>query len=186
MDPYACPLYQALASAGPNAPEITVDNMSLISSLYLFSRGGVRIRTLCNTIVTNGDAFVTPTNMDKQFAWLTPQNNYSANYTGLVSSTGTYYAPAHSMNVVQNGAFRGGLEIQIPQYHNFHSRIVTDQQYCSTASGALAVINYNYITPQKNILRISSDDQNPITILRQASDDFQLGFFLGIPPIYTT
>jgi hypothetical protein len=168
FDPFSIPVYKtsALAILGS---DIINDNLSLISSMYLYSRGGVRIRTFNYSTL--------PTTITT--AKLLPTNAATTAYTGVISSS-TSSGAKHGL-VAYNSNTDGSLhEVQLPQYHRFHSRINIDEMY-----NAVASLNVDYSIPTTTCYQVEFGASASYTndYGRQASDDFQCGFFLGVPPV---
>jgi len=171
--PFSIPIYKTSATT-PVPSDIKNDNLSLMSSMYLYSRGGVRWRSF---------EYI-PSSTSVTTCKLIPTNSLTSSYTGVIASSGAS-TKQHGLVAYNTNADGSNHEIQCPQYHRFHSRINTDEMY--NAGSSLAV---NYTIPTTTSYQVefgTQNDSNSHDFARQASDDFHCGFFLGVPPIiYTT
>jgi hypothetical protein len=168
IDPFSIPIYKTSSSAIVPS-DIINDNLSLISSMYLYSRGGVRWRTFIyqNLPITTYTAKLLPT------------NSSSTAYTGVIVSSSSSTAK-HGLVSFNSNADGSLHEVQIPQYHRFHSRINTDEMY---NAGVAISVDYSVPTTTCTQVEFGSSDSYTHDFARQASDDFHCGFFLGVPPI---
>jgi hypothetical protein len=168
IDPFSIPVYKtsALAILGS---DIVNDNLSLISSMYLYSRGGVRIRTF---VYAELGTYISTSK-------LLPTNSSTAAYTGTIASSSSSSAK-HGLVCFNSNADGSLHEVQLPQYHRFHSRINTDEMYNAAAS-----LSVDYAVPTTTSYQAEFGGTTSYTydFGRQASDDFQCGFFLGVPPV---
>jgi len=164
LDPFAFPMWYTTATVASKT-DIVNDNLSLISSMYLYNRGGVRWRQF-----KYGDATTHITT-----AKLLTR---SGNYTGYTLPGGSSSA-AHGLAVYNSSADGSLCEIQVPQYHRFHSRLFTDSTY-NTSSPS----NPAYPTSTNSSVEFGAGTTaSSSDFSRQAADDFQCGFFLGVPPV---
>jgi len=175
LNPYAVPTYRNSAgSVVVSTAGSVTDNFTFLSHCYLFSRGGVRVRSSSTTPSTSV--------MDPVYVSL---NYYISGAIASIGLTSTFKSTnPHSNMVIQNEAFRGGVEIQIPQYHRLHSRI----NYMQYETGDLyAFINNNSPVVASPALTCSFSNYGTgsKTFTRQVADDFQFGFFLGVPVTIT-
>jgi hypothetical protein len=160
---------------------VFTDMYSLISSLYLYVRGGVRLKYLDNTSVTGAEPFVAYLATGNS----TPNKNFPFFYSptdasGDASTTNRVGLPSFYWKAGYSG------EIQIPAYGRVHSRLVTD---CMTNSNAL--ISYNLANtstaPDIFVTRTTVPSVPTLTgLLRSASDDANCGVFLAVPPVAGT
>jgi len=169
IDPFAMPIWTTTAG-NVSKSDIINDNLTLISSMYLFNRGGVRLRQFDygTTITSITTAALIPKKASGTYS------GYSAS-----SSAGSY---PHAL-VAYNSTVDGSRsEIQIPQYHRFHSRIFTDSMYG-------LIKNVDYSVPTTSCVQVEFGNgaaASSCDIGRQVADDFQCGFFLGVMPILHT
>jgi hypothetical protein len=162
--------------AGFTPPVAFPDNYTLINSLYLYSRGGVRIKYLDNTAVTSAEPLVsfissrsTTALQGAGFQFTTVDGSNSN------STTNKLGVPAHYWKAGYSG------EVQIPAYGRYHSRLVTDL-LVNSATNAYDVTARS-TAPDVFVSRTTV----PVTatlcgLLRSASDDANCGVFLAVPP----
>lgn len=177
--PYAVPTVHALAVLGPTYCAEQPPVYQVIQSLYLYSRGGVRIRSLSSrTTAYTSDAVI---NCQMRSA----PNGVAAYYGMLSTATQTVWS--HTLNCLQWLRFRAGVEVQVPMYHRFHSRINTDLMYAfnGNASNLYYDVDTFPTTPRVQ-LQITSDIATQMSIGMQVADDYHCSFFLGIPPLIET
>lgn len=78
-------------------------------------------------------------------------------------------------------------EVQIAQYGLMHSRVNSELVVAHTTLPSFNNANQTPTMPT-NFLGVQYKDQNiqdnAITILRSVSDDFQVGYFIGVPPLW--
>jgi len=153
------------------------DLYTLISSLYLYVRGGVRLKYLDNTSVTGSEPFV---------AYLGSGVVGGLTNTGTSFSTddGTGFNFTNLRNGLPSFYWKAGYsgEIQVPAYGRTHSRLVTD---CLVNSSGFA---YNSANTSSSPSVFVSRTTVPVTatltgLLRSASDDANCGVFLAVPPV---
>lgn len=156
----------AYTTAGTWNASSSSDMVSLVSSFFALSRGSMRYKTIpTSTTSTNYNAF------------------HTLRYDAV--STSVFYLGAGTVSYLNKPCLaitnnQGGNEIQIPAYNNCHSRSVYD---CFKAA-TLGVDNTK-IGNTSYILTLNTPDgaTNTANIFRAVGDDFQLGYFVGIPPI---
>jgi hypothetical protein len=172
FDPFgiASAYNNAGAIVGLQAGEIP-DNWSLIHQCYLFSRGGVRIASTVAASTSNTFMPVT--------SFYAHAYQGAANYKGFVNGTAATTTTPFTLHVFQNEVFRGGAEIQVPQYGRCHSRINNAKRYFSDGTTAIVYATVANQGPQVNI---TFSTVGLTRVLRQAADDYQLGFWLCVPP----
>jgi hypothetical protein len=151
------------------------DIYTLVSSLYLYVRGGVRLKYTDTTSVTGAEPFSVYVG--------------SGIVTGL--ATGFTFQAVDSSNdattINRNGLpsvyYKAGFsgEVQVPAYGRCHSRLVTDCLISTTAG------YNNSSTSSAPDIYVSRSTVPPVTnlcgLLRSASDDANCGVFLAVPPV---
>jgi hypothetical protein len=174
--PYAIPFRYYSLSPAYLESIVYPDIYALVSSLYLYVRGGVRLKFLDNTSVTGAEPFATylgsgingPQIAGFAFAAVDGSSDSSTiNRNGLPSH---YY----------KAGFSG--EVQVPAYGRYHSRLITD---CMANAGNdpynLAI---NSTAPSVFVSRTTVPSVPTLTgLLRSASDDANCGVFLAVPPV---
>jgi len=158
---------------------VRADNYNLIGSIYLYARGGVRLKFIDNTSVTQAEPFV---------VYLSSNVN-----TGSAAQFVNFFAQDINGLIAVNTETRDGLpsmyykagysgEVQIPSYNRYHSRLISD---VITNSSASTYNTANSSTaPDIGLTRSTVPPvANLCGLLRSASDDANFGFFLAVPPI---
>jgi hypothetical protein len=154
------------------------DYYTLISSLYLYVRGGVRLKYLDNTAVTAAEPLVAFLGTGLAAGNI---SNFGVNFSTVDGS-------ADASTIQRNGLpsfyWKAGYsgEVQVPAYGRNHSRLVTD---CLTNS---ATFGYNITNtssaPSVYVSRTTVPGVVTLTgLLRSASDDANCGVFLAVPPV---
>jgi len=158
-------------------PTVINDIYSRLASCYTYSRGSVRIKFLDNTAVTN----TAPISIT-----LALTNGLASNKTGVWTySAANPYSNTNSTTRVGVPVmyYRAGYsgEVQVPQYHRYHSRLNSD------CVGNAADWYYNIgsgIAPRVFISRASIPSANlEASVLRSGGDDVNFGLFLSVPPM---
>jgi hypothetical protein len=169
-------------NASPVIPNWNPDIYGTLCSIFAMSRGGVRWKfieplgpansatnTLCGFTTVSLDQTTGPIN---QMIYEGTGNYISPTEIFIGSSTGT------------RAFFQSGVgvhpEVNVPQYHRYHSRSNLDHM-CNTT--------YNYSTgignlSTRNFVEYYSTNNNPLSIpMRAGSDDVNFGCFISIPPM---
>ncbi len=155
-------------AAVATTPDQLPDNMSVVKSLYLYNRGGVRVRFTPSVATT----------VDLKRAKLLNWDSSTAAYAGITTgaASGGF---SHAMETYHTP--RSGIEVQVPQYHRFPMRNTIVEFYCPG--------KYNGIQPSlfpivsSTSLEFNMYENIPGRMLRQPADDFHCSMFLGIPPM---
>jgi hypothetical protein len=154
------------------------DLYTLISSLYLYVRGGVRLKYLDNTSVTGVEPFAL---------------YLGTGVAGGLQSTGFLFAAsdgsADSTTINRNGLpthyYKAGFsgEVQVPAYGRHHSRLVSDC-LANSASVPYNLTSSTTTSPDIYVSRTTVPATSTLTgLLRSASDDANCGVFLAVPPV---
>lgn len=176
--------YTTYTPGGPiffQTPDFSSDLISILNSCYLYSRGGVRLKYIDNTAVTAAEPFVIYIRCFHTIAVNLTRTgfNFSA-ADGAVENT----APARAG--VPATYYKAGYsgEVQIPQYSLYHSRNNFD---LSVSSGNFTYgYNVSDLTtaPRIYVSRTTTPSVATLcSLLRSASDDYNLGGFLSVPPM---
>jgi len=165
-----------LAEGSLAAPAIGLDLLSLFSSCYLFSRGGVRLR-----FITTGTRTV--------YAYWLDSPTYNATYessddaVSLWDQSGAndraklgrvgYMSPC-----IVDSAY-GGFSMQIPAYCPARARY----NKIPNSRGALTQFDSNVMASWSAVPdgTTQTSASRPMHILRACADDFQMSFWLGVP-----
>jgi len=154
------------------------DYYTLIASLYLYVRGGVRLKFLDNTAVTAVEPFVAYLGT----GILTPSlYNFGTSFS---TSDGSADLSTINRNGLPSFYWKAGYsgEIQVPAYGRNHSRLVTD---CLASSASFTYnVSSTSTAPNVYVSRTSVPSTATLTgLLRSASDDANCGVFLAVPPV---
>jgi hypothetical protein len=169
VDPFSTPVSLNLSGAIVSGePGSFADNYTVICQCYGMVRGGVRIRSIPTT---NSSTSLTPVTSFLGY-------NTSGTYNGSSLLNLTYSNNSHYLNVTQNQIYTGGSEIQIPQYLQTHSRVVMHQHYSNTIENRIWLRSAQ---ASHVLLYINTSEPLSSVLKRQVADDFQLGFFIGVP-----
>jgi hypothetical protein len=167
LRPFEIGGYAQLA-VGRGEAEISNDWISILAPLYAYNRGGIRLS-------------------------LIPSDGMSTNYMSAllqpITNTTVWLTPADPQALLtQNGSFvpfratvDSGLQVQIPSYNQLHSRL--NRFSFDITLGAQADI---YASKMAVIINTPSNTDDTAYLRRQAADDYSLGFFLGVPPMWTS
>lgn len=163
MNPFATQWYTHNATA-LYKPGLGLDYMSLFSSMYVYQRGGVRIR-VANSGSTNIWA-----------AWLeTPARVHE--WTFRVDEPADHYESGFTAPFIQT-CNNGGFSIQIPWYNRLFATLVRGNVPGSTTNDipqvSLALENRGTFANQPA----------RIDMYRAAADDFHFSYFIGVPDLY--
>lgn len=161
---------------GPLMPDHSPDLFSTLSSIFALSRGGMRIKfriqTTANGAYTN-------------IAYLT---GASTGFVGglilnMASATSAQTLTPYILESTQNPV----LEVQIPQYHRYVSRInsqclgMSGYEYENNNAGMAPDISLQVQHGDLTVASIKS-----YTIYRAMADDGNFGVFKSIPPMMNT
>lgn len=176
--PYFLPYtyYNSGTPAYTDAPVFS-DVYTLIASLYVYNRGGIRLKFLDNTGVVAAEPFA---------IYLGTGMSVPLATNGVEFSTidGSGAATTNQRNGLPTHYYKAGFsgEVQIPSYNRYHSRLTTD----ALVNGASATysVNNNSTSPDIYVSRTTVPAVATLTgLLRAASDDANFGVFLAVPPI---
>jgi len=181
--PFATDVYTAVGAIDV-APNVVGDLYSVLSSCYCFSRGGVRIKFIETLSATQNNAYVSyiapvlPNGVAPlslvQYSATPPSGN--VNYADRTSSAQVFHNTKNNL----------ASELQVPQYHKWHSRICSEHMVgpggtspvYSSASPSLATRVY--------VLHHSPDGPIQSIICRSAADDTNFGLFISVPPMISS
>lgn len=143
------------------------DYVTLFSSFYRFSRGGMCVRyQMTDVTATDGRYIVRKVNDDT--ANLNP--SYSSTTQTCVS------------RVSENSSNGNTLGVLVPMYHPTHCRVNVPHTKATPLSLSVRGVEPN-TNSQVLVVSNTSGNSNNGVLLRSTADDFQLGFFVGIPPM---
>lgn len=184
----------AMSQAGVlnTTPTVGADVYTTLSSLYLYSRGSVRLKYVNANVLESmaGDIAGTVEYFSPKFLYKMSTTDFTG-ASGLITWTAvpipqsTYYV--NEAQLVSTG--KENQEIQIPHYHrmplrNNFDHIMNSQYPYSThngvGSGAATVLSVSrYLIQQSN----TTQDSVPTRIYRSTADDCSFSYFLSVPPV---
>lgn len=157
-------------SGGEQLPSLYADYYSSLVCLYAYSRGSVRLalnRTATvNTRLTTYAYFCADTT-----AALPSYSSARSGGVDLSMSLITYH------NFDQNN---GVSEIRVPAYNCVPTRL---NKFSVTATTS-ATQPYDYYIPKVRVVLSQSASEAGGNLHRAVGDDFQCGYFIGVPPIW--
>jgi hypothetical protein len=166
-------------------PGTNPDLYSVLSTMYVYSRGSVRIKILdSNAIPTIGASMTVMQN----FAPPTPPTQVAT--TGAVTYTGaTAVNIISGMMPLQTNLIEQGVEFQVPPYYKLPMRVNVDTYTNGVLpySGQDGTNVYQHV-PEVYVYRFMTDfttTQNP-RFWRSMGDDGNFSYFLSCPPYIFT
>lgn len=185
--PFAIPVYIADLAA-PVIPFTTSDLYGTLASCYLFSRGGVRLKML---VLNDSDA---TQKVRTLVSYLSPRNRTDASPSRIYDNPGTTlesnatnpFEYQNGPKVLSRTADGQPLEVFVPQYHRYHSRVNMDHSVSTT-------FPYSFAKPS-TVTPFIVDVQAPGVVaynayranwFRSGADDCNFGVFISIPPMVT-
>lgn len=167
-----------LTNATPGVPtgNPCYDNYSNFSSVFSLSRGGVRLRL----VASNHDVDWTI------FARLHPVSFGASTLTDVVTNSSTrnlnqWNFDGVGENVATEYAGVGGINLQIPQYSMFPSRL-SIAAGMSTSHGTIYAVSNPFVDLNQVSLFQSGAAPKGFQYFRAGSDDCNFGGFVSIPP----
>jgi hypothetical protein len=159
-------------------PYIYGDSVSLISTLYTYGRGSIRWN-------------VTPDNTTNDINFKTIMyeiKDFVGNEFLKVPFYPTASAPITEYALVGTTFHRlaatGGIQAEFPHYQQLPARLnrVTNVDSTNFNSGGAEPIDI-YSNNYRARFQSMGANATGVELYRSAGDDYQLGFFIGIPPI---
>jgi len=163
-------------------PTIQPDWYDYFIGAFAMSRGGMRLKALS----LNNDAALVRTSLYLRNLSGTPITQRC--FTGSPAVYTNFSAT--SFNTVPSQYFKqdkNAVEVAVPQYHRLHSRVNSELMTgvglgttysSSNLSGSAPTIFVNFQKQSGTGWSSSST-----TTFRSVSDDFQMGYFIGVPPM---
>jgi hypothetical protein len=158
-------------------PSILSDLYARLASCYVYSRGGVRIKFLDNMAVTTTQPIAvtldtrpgSTTTRSSLFSWSASNSAGTANTTDHNNMPISYYRAGYSG------------EVQVPQYHRYHSRVNSD---CMLNTARPYNSSVPYLAPRVFVTRATIPVSSAgASVLRSISDDGNFGCFTSVPPM---
>lgn len=153
------------------------DPFNTITSFYHSSRGGMRIGIYSNMIASTAEQTI------KIYGHTVAATTTSSAITVNAAWTGAQVQwRTTGMGVAITLRSLGGTMVQVPQYLPRPTRLVGNQM--STNITALTYTTGTVTDPNFLILRTESAASTATQVYRAVADDFNLGGFVSIPPMY--
>lgn len=177
--PFAWPILSSLGVTD-STPSVVGDLYGALCSIYCFSRGGVRLKyldSITSPVVTQ--PYVTYLNQMQTSAGFSV-GDYMTQGATNVAGQNTYASRCCAPQVFHQAYTNLACEVQIPQYHKYHSR-VNSEHMVNTA--------IPYVLPATSLASTFVVAHHyPVTtntmLARAGSDDVNFGTFISIPPMY--
>jgi len=160
-------------------PNTVGDLYTVLCSVYCYSRGGVRLKFLdqvTSSTTTPAVTYHSPFLGGGTLADVVTQSATDGN--GVATLQWRTVAPQVFHNIVQNQS----SEVQIPQYHRWHSRVNSE---CM----ATAIVPYSFVqnslAPQMVVTHHFPVITNTV-VCRAGSEDTNFGTFISVPPMFVS
>lgn len=147
------------------------DHYSMFVSMFATSRGSVRLKVITNANETSASSI-----MDARVRF-----SNSGTTAGIQESATALPDERFLLRVLQNRAFRGGVDIQTPPYHHTYTRTNADEL---VGSGTL-VKDYSTATANNLVIACDTNTANANSYYREVADDFHMAIFISTPCITT-
>jgi hypothetical protein len=168
INPFFIPSAGNVVSTAPADSAFIPDLYAMINSMFVTSRGSVRLKVF-NNVDTDLNT--------SELTTATVSFTTSGTHLGIVESASKYAAVRWALKVIQNSIYRGGVDVQTPPYHMTYAR-------CNSLdlTGSSAVPK-DYSDPSSHNILINVNTAIAVgnRYYRQVGDDFQLGMFLTVP-----
>lgn len=162
----------ALNSGVFDYPEIGGDYLTMFSSFYLFSRGGLRIRFISDGTPRNVASWI-----DVPAKTNTADTSIIANWDPSLEISLDIQENA-GVSPCINSTIYGGFSVQCPAYSN---KFTNYTRVCTTARVPQPPYSLTYESIGK-LADVATDDTK-MHLYRACADDFQLSYWLGIPDL---
>lgn len=171
--PFTISITTRIAATTVNPP-LYADFISVISSCFLFSRGGMRVK-LYAPLYTSPIQVSTSTAPSATINYFTESNVALPDTTVFIDRS----AVCNGINVVVDVVDRGGFEVSMPQYTATHSR-------SNAACLAGLTVTFTDLDANCPIALSWATTSLKADIIRSGADDFNLGMFISIPFMAST
>jgi hypothetical protein len=176
--PYNLPIAFITTTPSWSNPRWIPDMYTLVSTLYLYVRGGVRLKYIDSGAVTAVEPYVAYLGTGLSGA------GFISNGVEFAALDGSGVNVNYSRNGLPSVYWRAGYsgEIQVPAYGRYHSRLVSDM-FTNNASGISYNVSATATGPEIYVSKTSVPAVAALTgMVRSASDDANCGVFLAVPP----
>lgn len=169
--PFAYEIANNVSAISHQYPVGRVDMLTHISMPYLLSRGSVRIKTISHATPLKARSFLS-------FIEGNLQNNI------VVASSAAAVdrrATSNTTNLTEhNEALTGSCDVQVPQYHGTYARHVGIETVAHTFT--TNTTGLELASPITLTQECDGNQATGIHTYRAAGDDYNLGYFISIPP----
>jgi len=142
------------------------DYISLLAPMYAYNRGGVRCHFSSTDSVSKFEAYL--------------YSNTNTSPVLVPDSLGINGFPYNGSRVQISLAGNNDINVAVPHYNRTHSRLCR----VSNTNAAAQIEPVDDYSSEQRVLVSGSTTTNIASFGRQASDDYALGYFLGVPPIF--
>lgn len=175
--PFNTPVYfDAVANA---ASTQVADLYTILSSIYLFSRGSVRLK-----INMTGASGASSSNSFSASLFAVPVDNLSISSISNLNALGlTGTTAVSTSNILRTYSHLGQnlcAEIQVPQYNMMHSRVNWEHVASPNISTPVFSGRSKVVV---SITNLSMNIEPTVGIHRAGGDDCNFGCFISIPPM---
>lgn len=157
------------------------DMYSILSSIFLFSRGGVRLKFVVPYTTSLENAIVA----NLQRLPVGSGTVYSIGAYSTTDATGNSF-PALNSGVPAVFEIKSNpvMELQIPQYHRYRVRVNSEQIANPQGAYLYTVADNELVSPIAVSLNLgSAGAASNVTVYRSGADDCNFGTFRAIPPM---
>lgn len=169
LNPFVIPAVAKTAASGPINEVINGDNYSMLASCFAYSRGSIRIGWFKNS--NSGGGF----SNQLYFRVTSDTNPCSVTSTG---DSSVQFGPITNAGNV--GTASNFVDFKVPMYTRTHSML----NRLSAGSGNRP--QNDVYNSKVGVVTRFSNTTDTVTLMRAVGDDFQLGYFIGVPPMYQT
>jgi hypothetical protein len=160
--PFTITVQSYVATSGYNLDFLAGDYWSVISPLFAYSRGSVRLKYIFSN--SSGEPV---------YNFLTFDDSSSS---PVLDSAYTYpNCPQFNSHVVLANVMDACCELLVPQYHQYHTRLI--QPNSQSHREPIPSDNTNYF----RVATVFPPSFSFSKVFRGAGDDYSLGYFLGVP-----
>lgn len=167
-------------------PGCYADNYALMSAIFCYSRGGIRLKTSDYSLATS--AILMSSSMTSSQIWGSTALAGCPTVPTYTSIARLFYPFAQSK--YENSV--DPLEVQVPQYHRMHSRV--NHLYSASTTYPYVAGNvadrdfmsrqFVYASARSDFASAPLPQVNPTQWYRSGADDANFNYFISVPPMY--
>lgn len=177
-------VYSTNGTGAMTQSALSGDALSAFASGYAFMRGSVKL--LMSTVQGDpiGDCVGTA------FKWEQPESSVISSYAGSATQQEEAYGdvfstPLTQLRPVQHYDPTGLVEVSVPYYNRYRCSLVDSTNDVIESCKLDTAVRMPTLPRTVVGLGYESTDDFNIMLRRSTGEDFQLGYFLGFPPILT-